>query len=256
MVAEAQRSRAPLQRLADRVSGWFVPLVVAAALAAFAGWAIWGPQPSAAFGLTAAVSVLIIACPCAIGLATPMATMAGAGRGARAGVLFKNAEALERFASAGTMVLDKTGTLTEGKPKLVALYSAPGYTESEVLGLAVSLERSSQHPLGAAFLKASQERGLVLSEAQNFDAPAGKGVTGRAGGYDLIIGNRLMLQEGGIGLAGLSAEALRLSEEGATAIFIAIDGKLAAVAGLPIQSNRPHPACSLRSERTAFTSSC
>jgi Cu+-exporting ATPase len=248
MVAEAQRSRAPIQRLADRVSGWFVPLVIAAAIAAFAAWSIWGPEPRFTFGLVAAVSVLIIACPCALGLATPMAIMVGVGRGAQAGILIKNAEALERFASADTIVLDKTGTLTEGKPKLAALFAAPGFPEAEILRLAASLERGSQHPLAAALVKAAQERGLALIEAQNFDAPAGKGVTGSVEGRRLIIGNRQILQEAGIGIEVLAAEAQRLGDEGVTAVFIAVDGDLAGVAAIadPVKPGAPAALAALK----------
>jgi Cu+-exporting ATPase len=250
MVAEAQRSRAPIQRLADRVSGWFVPLVIAIAIAAFAACAVWGPEPRFAFGLVASVSVLIIACPCALGLATPMAIMVGVGRGAGAGVLIKNAEALELFASADIIVLDKTGTLTEGKPKLAALFAAPGFAEAEILRLAASLERGSQHPLGAALVAAAQERGLFLAEAESFDAPAGRGVTGSVEGRRLVIGNRQILQEAGIGMEVLAAEAQGLSEEGATAIFIAIDGKLAGMAGVadPVKSTTPAALAALKAE--------
>jgi Cu+-exporting ATPase len=250
MVAEAQRSRAPIQRLADRVSGWFVPLVIATAVAAFAAWAIWGPEPRFTFGLVAAVSVLIIACPCALGLATPMAIMVGVGRGAQSGVLIKNAEALERFASADTIVLDKTGTLTQGKPKLAALLTAPGIAEAEVLRLAASLERGSQHPLGAALVAAARERGLALAEAESFDAPAGKGVTGSVEGRRIVIGNRQILQEAGIGMDVLAAEARQLSEEGATPVFIAIDGKLAGVAGVadPVKPTTPAALAALKAE--------
>ena len=190
MVAEAQRSRAPVQRLADRVSSWFVPLVIAVAFAAFLAWAVFGPEPRFTFGLMAAVSVLIIACPCALGLATPMSIMVGVGRGAQAGVLIKNAEALERFERADTIVIDKTGTLTEGKPALVAFETVPGHSEAEVLRLAASLEIGSQHPLAAAFVKAAADRGLALAQAQNFEAPAGKGVLGTVEGRRLVIGNR------------------------------------------------------------------
>jgi Cu+-exporting ATPase len=250
MVAEAQRSRAPIQRLADSVSGWFVPLVIAVALAAFAAWAVWGPEPRFTFGLVAAVSVLIIACPCALGLATPMAIMVGVGRGAQSGVLIKNAEALERFASADTMVLDKTGTLTEGKPKLAALYAAPGFAEAEILRLAASLERGSQHPLGAALVEAAQGRGLPLAEAGSFDAPAGKGVTGSVEGRRLAVGNRHILQEAGIGVEILAAKAQELSRDGATAVFIAIDGKLAGVAGIadPVKPTTPDALAALKAE--------
>jgi P-type Cu+ transporter len=250
MVAEAQRSRAPIQRLADRVSGWFVPLVIATAIAAFAAWAVWGPEPRLTFGLIAAVSVLIIACPCALGLATPMAIMVGAGRGAQSGVLIKNAEALERFASIDTIVLDKTGTLTQGKPKLATLLAAPGFTEAEILRVAASLERGSQHPLGAALVEAAQDRGLALAEAESFNAPAGKGVMGSVEGRRVVIGNRQILQEAGIGAEVLAAEAQRLSEDGATPVFISIDGNLAGVAAIadPVKPGAPGALAALKAE--------
>jgi P-type Cu+ transporter len=250
MVAEAQRSRAPIQRLADRVAGWFVPLVIAVALAAFAAWSQFGPEPRFTFGLVAAVSVLIIACPCALGLATPMAIMVGVGRGAQSGVLIKNAEALERFERVDTLVVDKTGTLTEGKPKLVALRTAPGFDEAEILRLAASLERASQHPLGAAIVKAAEKRGLSLSVPQDFDAPAGKGVSGMVDRRRVVIGNSRIMEEAGIDAGALAAEAGELREEGATAIFIAIDGRLAAVAGVadPIKHSTPDALAALRRE--------
>jgi len=249
MVAEAQRSRAPIQRLADRVAGWFVPLVIAVAVTAFAAWSIWGPEPRFTFGLVAAVSVLIIACPCALGLATPMAIMVGVGRGAQAGVLIKNAEALERLDRVDTIVLDKTGTLTEGKPKLVALRVAPGFLEDDVLRLAASVERGSQHPLGAAIVKAAEEKGLALADAQDFEAPAGKGVSGIVEGHRVVIGNLRMMQEAGIDGGALAAEAERL-REGATAIFIAIDGRVAGVAGIadPIKPTTPEALAALKAD--------
>src|SRR5262245_42694490 len=226
MVAEAQRSRAPIQRLADQVSRWVVPLVIAAAVLAFLAWAIWGPEPRFSFGLIAAVSVLIIACPCALGLATPMSIMVGVGRGAQSGVLIKNAEALERLEKVDTIVVDKTGTLTEGKPKVVAVRAAPGRSEAELLRLAASLERGSQHPLAAAIVDAARERGLSLAQASDFDAPTGKGVTGTVDGRRLIIGNQRMLEDAGIDVwagaaGGLAAEADGLRQEGATVVFIA-----------------------------------
>jgi Cu+-exporting ATPase len=250
MVAEAQRSRAPIQRLADRVAGWFVPVVIAAAVAAFLAWSIWGPEPRFAFGLVAAVSVLIIACPCALGLATPMAIMVGVGRGAQAGVLIKNADALERFERVDTLVVDKTGTLTEGKPKLVALHAAPGFAEADVLRLAASVERGSQHPLGEAIVKAAEERGLPLSDGQDFDAPAGKGVTGRADGRRIVIGNLRIMVEAGVDARPLAAKADGLREEGATATFIAIDGRLAGVAGIadPIKPATPEALTALKAD--------
>ncbi len=250
MVAEAQRSRAPIQRLADRVAGWFVPLVIAVAISAFAAWAIWGPEPRFTFGLVAAVSVLIIACPCALGLATPMAIMVGVGRGAQAGVLIKNADALERLEQIDTIVLDKTGTLTEGKPRMVALHAAPGFGEADVLRLAASVERGSQHPLGAAIVKAAQEKGIALADARDFEAPAGKGVSGAVDGRRVVIGNLRMMQEAGIDPGALAAEAGRFRDEGATAIIIAIDGRIAGVAGIadPIKATTPEALAALKAD--------
>src|SRR4249919_752191 len=193
MVANAQRSRAPIQRLADQVSAWFVPAVIAIALVAFAAWGMFGPEPRFAFGLVAAVSVLIIACPCALGLATPMSIMVGVGRGAQAGVLIKNAEALERMEKIDTLVIDKTGTLTEGKPRVVAVTPASGFDEAQVLRLAASAERGSEHPLAAAIVAAASERKLELSPVHDFDAPAGKGVTGAISGKKVALGNARFL---------------------------------------------------------------
>jgi Cu+-exporting ATPase len=228
MVAEAQRSRAPIQRLADQVSGWFAPLVIAVAVAAFVAWTIWGPEPRYAYALVAAVSVLIIACPCALGLATPMSTMVGVGRGARAGVLIKNAEALERFEKVDTLVVDKTGTLTEGKPRVVAV-RAIGAGEDELLRLAASLERASEHPLAAAVVRAAADRNLVLGKVEDFDSPAGKGVTGTVDGRKVVLGNRSMMQAGRIDVAALEGAADELRNDGATAVFVAIDGKASGV---------------------------
>ena len=224
MVADAQRSRAPIQRLADRVSGWFVPLVIAVAVLAFVAWAIWGPDPRLAFGLVAAVTVLIIACPCALGLATPMSIMVGVGRGASAGVLIKNAEALERMEKVDTLVVDKTGTLTEGKPSVTAIKPAAGFSEQELLRLAASLERASEHPLGAAIVEAAEERGLPLAGGRDFDSPAGKGVAGMVEGRAMLIGNAAFLAEHGVDTEALAAEAEALRRDGATAIFVAVDG--------------------------------
>ncbi|MBT3070616.1 heavy metal translocating P-type ATPase [Rhodomicrobium sp. Az07] len=250
MVANAQRSRAPIQRLADRVSGWFVPLVLAAAAAAFAAWALFGPEPRFTFALVAAVSVLIIACPCALGLATPMSIMVGVGRGAQAGVLVKNAEALERLERVDTLVVDKTGTLTEGRPALAALHTAPGFDETKVLRLAASLERASQHPLGEAIVKAAVARGLLLADATDFDAPSGKGVIGTVDGKNVVIGNARMLGEAGVDAATLEAEAQRMRSEGATAVFIAIDGALAGVAAIadPIKASTPEALAALKAD--------
>jgi P-type Cu+ transporter len=250
MVAEAQRSRAPIQRLADRVSGWFVPLVIAVAISAFGAWSIWGPEPRFTFGLVAAVSVLIIACPCALGLATPMSIMVGIGRGAQAGILIKNAEALERFEKVDTIVVDKTGTLTEGKPSVIGLHTTPGYDEAQVLRLAASLERGSQHPLGAAIVKAAEERGLPLTAPETFDAPAGKGITGTIEGQRLVIGNQRIMTEAGIGTDALAAEVQQLRKEGATAIFIAVDGRLAGLAGIAdaIKTTTPDAVAALKAD--------
>ena len=225
MVAQAQRSRAPIQRLADQVAGWFVPLVIAVAVVAFTAWAIFGPEPRYAYGLVAAVSVLIIACPCALGLATPMAIMVGVGRGAQSGVLIKNAEALERLERVDTLVVDKTGTLTQGKPKVVALRPAPGVSEDELLRLAASLEQGSEHPLASAILRAAKERGLALAKVDGFDSPAGKGVTGTIDGRKIALGNKMMMQAAGIDITALEADADALRQDGATAIFAAVDGK-------------------------------
>src|SRR6202030_2027752 len=178
MVADAQRSRAPIQRLADQVAGWFVPAVIVIAVIAFAAWTWFGPEPRMAYGMVAAVSVLIIACPCALGLATPMSIMVGVGRGAQAGVLIKNADALERLEKVDTLVVDKTGTLTEGKPKLVSIVAAGGFQEADILRLGASVPRASEHPLALAIVAAAQERGLVLSEMSDFESPAGKGAVG------------------------------------------------------------------------------
>jgi Cu+-exporting ATPase len=229
MVAKAQRSRAPIQRLADQVAGWFVPAVIAVALIAFAAWATFGPEPRFAFGLVAAVSVLIIACPCALGLATPMSIMVGVGRGAQAGVLIKNAEALERMEKIDTLVVDKTGTLTEGKPKVVAVTPAPGFDEAQVLRFAASVERGSEHPLAAAIVKAAADRKIELVPVRGFDAPAGKGVVGMVEGKRLALGSTKFLTELNIDTAALNDEAERQRTDGATAIFLAVNGKLAGV---------------------------
>ncbi len=225
MVANAQRSRAPIQRLADQVAGWFVPTVIAVALIAFAAWAMFGPEPRFAFGLVAAVSVLIIACPCALGLATPMSIMVGVGRGAQEGVLIKNAEALERLEKIDTLVVDKTGTLTEGKPKVVAVVALPGFDEAQVLRYAASVERGSEHPLAAAIVKAAAERDLALAPARGFNASTGKGVVGMVEGKRLALGSAKFLAELNIDSAALSDEAERLRQDGATAIFLAVNGK-------------------------------
>ncbi len=229
MVAQAQRSRAPIQRMADRVSSWFVPAVIAAAVAAFLVWALIGPPPRLAFALVAAVSVLIIACPCALGLATPISIMVGVGRGARAGVLIKNAEALERFETIDTLVVDKTGTLTEGRPAVTAIHVVEGFAQDEVLRLAASLERASEHPLGDAILRAAAAKELPLSHPQGFDFPLGKGVIGKVDGRAVVIGSARFLDEQGLAPGALSDIAETLRQDGATAIYVAIDARPAAV---------------------------
>jgi Cu+-exporting ATPase len=248
MVAQGQRSRAPIQRLADQVSAWFVPLVIAVAVAAFLAWSIWGPEPRVTFGLIAAVSVLIIACPCALGLATPMSIMVGVGRGAQAGVLIRDAEALERLEKVDTLVVDKTGTLTEGRPSVVAVNAAAGQDANEVLRLAASVERASQHPLGLAIVRAAAERGLALVQASEFDAPVGKGVTGVADSKRVIIGNRRIMTEAGIDTASLDPAAEELRRDAATAIFVAVDGRAAAVIGIadPIKATTAEAVSALR----------
>jgi Cu+-exporting ATPase len=225
MVAKAQRSRAPVQRLADQVASWFVPLVIAVAVLAFAAWAAFGPEPRFAFAIVAAVSVLIIACPCALGLATPMSIMVGVGRGAQSGVLIKNAEALERMEKIDTLVVDKTGTITEGRPKVVAVRAFEGIGEDELLRLAASLERASEHPLAAAIASAAQERKLELAEPAGFESLAGKGVRGEIEGRKLVIGTAGFLKESGIGTADLLREANELRKDGATVVLIGIDGR-------------------------------
>ena len=241
MVAEAQRSRAPIQRMADRVSAWFVPAVIVVAVLATLVWAIVGPEPRFAYALVAGVSVLIIACPCALGLATPMSIMVGVGRGAQAGVLIKNAEALERFEKIDTLIVDKTGTLTEGRPAVTAVVPVVDVEEAELLRLAASVERGSQHPLGEAVVRAATERGLALAEAGDFDAPIGRGVTGMVEGHKLLLGAPRLMAEQGVDTAELTAQAERLRGDGATAIFVTIDGKLAGLIGIadPIKASTP-----------------
>jgi P-type Cu+ transporter len=250
MVAAAQRSRAPIQRLADQVAGWFVPAVIVTAVAAFAAWSIFGPEPRFAFGLVAAVAVLIIACPCALGLATPMSIMVGVGRGAQAGVLIKNAEALERMEKVDTLVVDKTGTLTEGKPKVVAVVPVQGFDEPEVVRLAASVEKASEHPLALAIVAAAQERKLDLSGVSEFDSPTGKGAVGVVEGHRLALGNARFLQELGIATGDLERDAERLRQEGATAIFLGVDGKAAAVIAIadPVKSTTPEAIRALSQE--------
>jgi Cu+-exporting ATPase len=250
MVAQAQRSRAPIQRLADQVAGWFVPTVIVAALIAFAAWWIFGPEPRLAFGLVAAVSVLIIACPCALGLATPMSIMVGVGRGAHAGVLIKNAEALERMEKVDTLVVDKTGTLTEGKPKVVSIVAAAGFQEDELLRLAASVERSSEHPLADAIVRAAKERNLTLINVEEFDSPTGKGVTGKVEGKTILLGNAAYLESLGVETQTSEPQAEILRGEGATVINIALDGKLAGLFAIadPVKQSTPDALKALAAE--------
>jgi Cu+-exporting ATPase len=250
LVAEAQRSRAPIQRLADQVSSWFVPAVIAVAVAAFAAWAIWGPEPRLSYGLVAAVAVLIIACPCALGLATPMSIMVGVGRGADAGVLIRNAEALERMERVDTLVIDKTGTLTEGKPAVTAIVPSPGFDETELLRLAASVERASEHPLAAAIVAAAEERGITLADVRGFDSPTGKGAIGMVERKRVVIGNAKLLAELSIATKELESEAERLRRDGATAIFVAIDGKAAGVLAIadPVKPSTPEALAALRGD--------
>lgn len=250
MVAEAQRSRAPIQRLADIVSAWFVPAVILVAVVAFIAWMIWGPPPAFAYALVAAVSVLIIACPCALGLATPMSIMVGIGKGAAAGVLIKNAEALERFEKVDTLVVDKTGTLTEGKPRVVAVAPTEGFDEATVLSLGASLERSSEHPLAAAIVASAKQRGLALQDATDFGSVTGKGVTGKIAGHPVAVGNAKLLTDVRIASADLASRADQLRREGATAMFVAIDGRPAGVIAVadPIKATTPAALESLRAD--------
>ena len=226
MVAEAQRSQAPIQKLADKVSGYFVPAVVGVAILAFVVWSIFGPDPAMAFALVSAVSVLIIACPCALGLATPMSIMVGVGKGAGHGVLIKNAAALERFAAVDTLVVDKTGTLTEGRPALVEVV-AEGMGEDELLGLVAALEAQSEHPLARAIVEGAKERGIALPEVEDFDSTTGKGISGRVAGRGVAIGNVAMMQDSGADTAALSERADAARRKGQTAILVAVDGRAA-----------------------------
>lgn len=241
MVAEAQRSRAPIQRLADTVSGWFVPAVIAVAVLAFVVWSLVGPSPAMGYGLIAAVAVLIIACPCALGLATPMSIMVGVGRGAQAGILIKNAESLERMEKVDTLVVDKTGTLTQGKPAVIAIETAEGFDADEVLRLAASLERSSEHPLALAVVRAAEEKHLAISEPSEVDQPVGKGITGSIDGRRIVAGNARFMDEQNIPTAELGERADRLRNEGATAIFLGVDGKIAGAIGIadPVKESTP-----------------
>jgi Cu+-exporting ATPase len=248
MVSEAQRSRAPIQALADRVSGWFVPAVLGVAVLAFAAWATFGPPPALSYALIAAVSVVIIACPCALGLATPMSIGVAIGKGASAGVLIKSAEALERMEKVDTLVVDKTGTLTEGKPRVTAIVPAQGFTEDSILPLAASLERSSEHPLAAAIVGAASERGLATSEPADFASVTGKGVTGTVDGRAVALGNAALMADLGIDPADLAEQAEALRSEGATALFLALDSHLAGVIAIadPVKATTQAALATLR----------
>jgi Cu+-exporting ATPase len=249
MVAAAQRSRAPIQRLADRVAAWFVPAVIAVALVAFAAWATFGPEPRFAYAMVAAVTVLIIACPCALGLATPMSIMVGVGRGAQEGVLIRNAEALERMERVDTLVVDKTGTLTEGKPKVISIV-ADGFDKTEMLRLAASVEQASEHPLAAAIVAAAKERGLPLAKVMGFDSPTGKGAVGMVERRRVALGNAKFLAELNIATAALDPKADELRHDGTTAIYVAIDGKAAGVIAIadPIKQTTPEALKALAAE--------
>jgi Cu+-exporting ATPase len=250
-VAEAQRSRAPIQRLVDTISAWFVPAVVTIAAATFVAWSTLGPPPAMGFGLVNAVAVLIIACPCALGLATPMSIMVGTGLGARAGVLVKNAEALELMEKIDTLVVDKTGTLTEGKPRLVGVTAIAGADKTELLRLAASLERGSEHPLAAAIVKGADERRLTLAAPSDFVSQTGKGVTGSIDGKRVAIGNQLLFASLGIDPDGLSERADELRQEGQSVMLVAVDGRaegLVAVAD-PVKESATGALKALQNER-------
>jgi len=250
MVSEAQRSRAPIQKLADVVSGYFVPIVILVAALTFVVWALAGPQPRLAHALVNAVAVLIIACPCALGLATPMSIMVATGKGASHGVLFRNAEAIEVLRKVDTLVMDKTGTLTEGKPKLVTVVTRPPHDEKTLLTLLAALEKASEHPLGAAIVAGAQERGITVGNAESFDSISGKGVRGRVTGRDVAVGNRVLMEDIGIKAADLDAEAERLRGEGQTVMLIAVDGQLAGLVGVadPIKESTPDAIAALHKE--------
>ena len=250
MVAEAQRSRAPIQKLADVVAGYFVPIVITAAIITFALWATMGPQPRLAHALINAVAVLIIACPCALGLATPMSTMVAMGKGANAGVLFKNAEAIEAMRQVNTLVVDKTGTLTEGKPKLVSITPTEGWGEQKLLSLAASLERVSEHPLAAAIVGGAGERGVELTKVESFDSITGKGVRGQVDGHLVALGNRALLDELQIDAGDLLTKAEALRADGQTVMFVAVDGRVTGLVGVadPIKSTTPEAIRQLHEE--------
>ena len=241
MVAAAQRSRAPIQKFADMVAGKFVPAVIGVAIISFVSWSIWGPEPALAYGLVSAVAVLIIACPCALGLATPMSIMTATGRGAQAGVLIKNAEALERFAAVDTLIVDKTGTLTEGKPKLVAVLPEAGHDEAEVLRLAATLEKGSEHPLAEAIVRGAKERGVEIGEAHDFEAVTGKGVKGTVDGKAVALGNLAMMKTLGLEGGPSDAAANARRDKGETVMFVVVDGTIAGLVSVadPVKETTP-----------------
>ena len=241
MVSNAQRSRAPIQKYADKVAGYFVPAVIGIAVLSFIAWAIWGPAPALSYALISAVAVLIIACPCALGLATPMSIMTATGRGAQAGVLIKNAEALERFEKVDTLIVDKTGTLTEGKPRLVDVLPQPGHDEAEVLRLAASLERGSEHPLAEAIVRGAEERDVKMDEARDFEAVTGKGVKGVVDGKAVALGNLAMIRELGLEAGALTAKANARRDEGETVMFVVLDGEIAGLVAVadPVKETTP-----------------
>ncbi|QQR92071.1 MAG: copper-translocating P-type ATPase [Myxococcales bacterium] len=251
MVAQAQRSRAPIQKLADVVSGYFVPTVIAVAVITFVLWALFGPEPSMAFALINAVAVLIIACPCALGLATPMSIMVATGKGASYGLLFRNAEAIEVMRKVDTLVVDKTGTLTEGKPRLVTVSAQSGFNEQSLLRLAASMERGSEHPLAAAIVAGTQERGVAMTKAEEFVSVTGKGVQGRVEDHNVALGNLAMMEQVGADTASVAAAAEKLRADGQTVMFVAVDRKVAGLLGVadPIKESTPDAITSLHRER-------
>ena len=250
MVAAAQRSRAPIQRMADQVAGWFVPLVIAFAALAFVAWMVWGPAPAFSYALIAAVAVLIIACPCALGLATPMSIMVGVGKGAQNGVLIRDAEALERMEKVDTLVVDKTGTLTEGRPRVTEIQTAPGYEPQDVLQKLASVERASEHPLAAAIVADALEKKLALSPVEDFDSPVGKGVVGKVDGARVVCGSAKFLAENGVDVAAMAGQAEAVRAKAATVIFVGLDGKLAGFVGIadPIKPTTKAAIQALRKE--------